>query len=418
MQPTKLPRYTSRHTVRCRRQIPVLCEMYVTYMSSDDSQCEAAVMPSIDEIRIRILLRLSQTVLLHFDDAADACFLAALSGGLVGRLPTLHRAYHWSRDSMIIRLKRALYITFAIVLLAFAGVGLQSYLNGVLAPPYDQDAMTLNYERIGDGPNKIVLLHGLTGSLKYWKMGLDEAPDSYSLLLIDLLGFGESPKPNDTYTLEQHLGAIEKVLRIEGFDSGESFAVGHSMGAILAIGLVAKHPDWFDGLAVIGLPNFVDGESIRNGFAKLSLWDELTVDSRFEFICFFHPLYMAEWFRPKNLPQDIFEDARKHTWVSYYNSLDEIIVKTDLRQLVSPIGDIRILLIHGENDVSAPIENVAALLPAFGNAQFERLAGADHQVYLAAPARVWKLIEEFRGNGVATTAIALRSRVLVHERLD
>ena len=81
---------------------------------------------------------------------------------------------------MIIILKRALYIALTIILLIFAGVGLQSYLDGVLEPPYDQDAITLNYERIGDGPDKIVLLHGLTGSLNYWKKGLGEVPDSHS----------------------------------------------------------------------------------------------------------------------------------------------------------------------------------------------------------------------------------------------
>ena len=181
---------------------------------------------------------------------------------------------------MIIMLKRTLYIVLTVILLIFSGVGLQSYLDGVLEPPYDQDTMRLNYERIGSGPDKIVLLHGLTGSLNYWKKGLGEVPDSQSLLLIDLLGFGDSPKPNDAYTLEQHLGAIEKVLRIEGFDSGGSFVMGHSMGAILAIGLVARHPDWFDGLAAIGLPNYADADEIRNGFAKQSLWDRVSVDSR------------------------------------------------------------------------------------------------------------------------------------------
>ena len=310
---------------------------------------------------------------------------------------------------MIIMLKRTLYIVLTVILLIFSGVGLQSYLDGVLEPPYDQDTMRLNYERIGSGPDKIVLLHGLTGSLNYWKKGLGEVPDSQSLLLIDLLGFGDSPKPNDAYTLEQHLGAIEKVLRIEGFDSGGSFVMGHSMGAILAIGLVARHPDWFDGLAAIGLPNYADADEIRNGFAKQSLWDRVSVDSRFEFVCFFHPLYLTEWFRPKNLPQDIFEDARKHTWVSYYNSLDEILVKTDLWRLGLAVGEKRTLLIHGENDMSAPIENVAALLPAFSNARFERLAGAGHQVYLAEPERIWGLIEEVRGNGIATSLVSADS---------
>jgi pimeloyl-ACP methyl ester carboxylesterase len=96
-----------------------------------------------------------------------------------------------------------------------------------MAPTYDPEKMTLNYERIGNGPKKMVLRHGLTGSLKYWKTGLDDLPDFYSLLLIDLLGFGDSTKPNSKYDLEEHLGAIEKVIKKEGFDSGDAIVMGH-----------------------------------------------------------------------------------------------------------------------------------------------------------------------------------------------
>ncbi|MCB9304704.1 MAG: hypothetical protein H6566_29085 [Lewinellaceae bacterium] len=97
------------------------------------------------------------------------------------------------------RLKKMFYLIFLLIMLAFVGVGIYGYLNGVMAPPYDPQKTTLNYERIGNGSKKIILLHGLTGSLNYWKRGLEEISDSYSLLLIDLLGFGGSPKPNSKY---------------------------------------------------------------------------------------------------------------------------------------------------------------------------------------------------------------------------
>lgn len=286
-----------------------------------------------------------------------------------------------------------LVIVSMIFLLAFAGVGIHGYLNGVMAPAYDPNKITLNYERIGEGPKKIILLHGLTGSLNYWKRGLDSVTDSYSLLLIDLLGFGESPKPNSKYDLEEHLGAITKVIKKEGFDTGDAVVVGHSLGAILTIGLVGKHPDWFQGLAVIGLPNYSGKEAIKTKFGKASLWDGVSVDSRYKFVCFFHPLYMTEWFRPKNIPRDVFKDAAKHTWVSYYHTLDKVILNTDLKQLAARIKDKRILLIHGEKDTAAPIENVEKLLPVFTNAKLVRLPDADHQVFLAEPGRVWSLIE-------------------------
>tara|TARA_R110002049_G_scaffold232546_3_gene405158 strand:- start:1520 stop:2449 length:930 start_codon:yes stop_codon:yes gene_type:complete len=291
--------------------------------------------------------------------------------------------------------KRLLYLIPAIAALAFAGIGVQSYLRGILAPAHDPQAMTLNYERIGNGPTKVVLLHGLTGSLQYWKKGLEYAPDDYSLMLIDLLGFGESPKPNARYDFEEHLGAIEKVLKLENFNAGDVVVVGHSLGAILALGLVGEHPGWFEGIVVIGLPNFVDKEEIKDTFARISLWDELSIDSTYQFVCYFHPLYMTEWFRPDNVPKDIFDEAKKHTWVSYYRSLDEIVVNSDLRALASKVKDKRILLIHGDKDAAAPIDNVAVLLPIFSRAIFERLEEADHQVYLSDPATTWALIDDF-----------------------
>jgi len=46
---------------------------------------------------------------------------------------------------------------------------------------------------------------------------------------------------------------------------------------------------------------------------------------------------MTEWFTAKKYPERIvFKDAGKHTWVSYYRTLDKVIIDTDLTKLDFP----------------------------------------------------------------------------------
>jgi len=288
-----------------------------------------------------------------------------------------------------------IYHILSISLLAFLGVGIYGYLKGALAPAYNFQQMTLNYERIGNGTQKIILLHGLTGSLNYWKRGLDDVSGIYSLLLIDLLGFGDSPKPKSKYDIEEHLTAIEKVAIKEGFNSGDVVILGHSLGAILTLGLAAKHPTWFTALVVIGLPIYQDRKAIKNKLNKISIWNGLSVDSRYKFICFFHPLFTTAWFRPKNIPKDVFRDAGKHNWVSYYHTLEEIIINTNIAQIATKIKDKKILFIHGEKDMAAPIDTLEEIIPIFSKARLEKLPMDDHQVFLVKPAEIWSLITGF-----------------------
>ncbi len=230
-----------------------------------------------------------------------------------------------------------------IIIIFLSAVALHGYLHGVMAPPYNPNEMTLHYERIENGKQKILLLHGLTGSLRYWKGGLQHTPEESTILAIDLLGFGDSPKPNSKYDIAEHLEAIEKVLKQEGFDKGGTLIVAHSLGTILSLALAGKHPDWFDGLALIGVPNYKEKTALKSKFKQSSLFDALSVDSEYKLICFFHPLYINEFFRPKNVPKDIFRDVGKHTWVSYYRTLDEVIINSNLSEMATKIKDKKIL---------------------------------------------------------------------------
>ena len=264
-----------------------------------------------------------------------------------------------------------------------------------LQPDYNPYTTLLNYEVIGIGKNKLVLLHGLTGSLNYWKRSLENISKTHSLLLIDLLGFGESPKPKSDYSLSVQLQALELILKKEGFNDGKTIIGGHSMGAIISLALLQKHPNWFKSGIFIGIPVYKDADEFKKIMSTHSFVDRISTSKISKYICMVHPIFMSRTFKPDNLTDEVYEDAKKHHWMSYYYSLTEIILKTDLYAMAREIKDKDVLFIHGEKDTTAPIENTLKLSKVFKNSKVHTSSKGDHQFFLKEADFVWKTIQEF-----------------------
>ncbi len=285
-----------------------------------------------------------------------------------------------------------IFIVFILPVVAIAGY--QHYKIGT-QPAYDANETLLNYEIIGSGKNKLVLLHGLTGSLNYWKRELESITKTHSLLLIDLLGFGDSPKPKSDYSLSVQLQALELVLKKEGFNDGKTTIAGHSMGAIISLALLEKYSHWFKAGIFIGIPVYKDADEFKKVMSTHSFVDRVSSSKFSKYICMIHPIFMSRAFKPDNLTDEVYEDAKKHHWMSYYYSLTEIILKTDLYAMAREIKDKDVLFIHGEKDTTAPIENTLKLSKVFKNSKVHTSSKGDHQFFLKEADFVWKTIQEF-----------------------
>ena len=296
---------------------------------------------------------------------------------------------------IMVKIVKRTLVAVSLILILFLSVAGYQYLTVAFAPEYDPETMPLNYEIVGSGERNMVLIHGLAGSKNYWKRDLEQITGTYRLLLVDLLGFGDSPKPQSEYSLEIQLDALEKIISKEGFNSGESLIVGHSLGAVVSLALFAKHPDWFDGATVIGLPVFESRDQFLEQMASDPFFDKLAVGPYGKLFCMLHPLYIVKWLKPKNLTDDVFKDSKKHTWQSYYNSLNEIILETDLLTLTKNIRDRKILFIQGTNDKVAPFVNVENFARPFPQAKLMEVEDGDHQLFLKEPFEVWKAIGDF-----------------------
>ena len=102
----------------------------------------------------------------------------------------------------------------------------------------------------------VLFIHGFISSSAFWTETLfpnfsKSAKSTYRLLAIDLLGFGRSPKPNDSlYTLREHLEMIEHSV-MEPYKVESFHIVAHSLGCILALALAVKYPGSVKSLTLL-----------------------------------------------------------------------------------------------------------------------------------------------------------------------
>lgn len=108
-----------------------------------------------------------------------------------------------------------------------------------------------HYVREGGGP-PVIMLHGIAASHHDWDELVPElARDGYSAYAVDLLGHGDSPKPESrAYRIEwlfEHLLSWIKSLRL----TEPAVLIGHSMGGYLALEYARRVPAWTRGLVLV-----------------------------------------------------------------------------------------------------------------------------------------------------------------------
>jgi pimeloyl-ACP methyl ester carboxylesterase len=123
------------------------------------------------------------------------------------------------------------------------------------------------YDHGGRGP-VVVFLHGLASSSSNWDTLIPLLKDSYRCISIDLIGFGESPKPQwYQYTMEDHIRDIHSTLN--GLRLRSSFMlVGHSLGSLLATRYARVYPTHVNSLVLLSPPVYAQPDTITSRSAR------------------------------------------------------------------------------------------------------------------------------------------------------
>lgn len=172
----------------------------------------------------------------------------------------------------------------------------------------------------------LVLLHGLGNNWKSWSFTLEHLDfKQHRVIALDLLGFGDAPKPAVGYTPTDHADAVAATL--EHLSISNAHIAGHSMGCIVALQLASQAPSLVRSLSLFGAP-------LYRHMPRASWWQRLTLTEGRYFTLFNIVKRHPETIKSAgDLANDLLPfvkgmEITDKTWPAYRRSLEHTIMQT------------------------------------------------------------------------------------------
>jgi len=105
----------------------------------------------------------------------------------------------------------------------------------------------VHYYEGGEGP-PLVFVHGLGAESLNWVPAMLDMRHQFHVYAVDLLGHGDSQKPDIAYSIEQQSEMLHQFLATQNLKSAD--VVGVSMGGWVALKLAVDHPEVVNRLVV------------------------------------------------------------------------------------------------------------------------------------------------------------------------
>jgi len=208
----------------------------------------------------------------------------------------------------------------------------------------------------------LIMIHGLNDEKESWLILAASLKDRYHLIIIDLLGCGESDLPMDfEYTLRNQAHFLEKIIKkITKEKDIKSFSItGHSMGGLVVL-LADKLPiDKFiliDTLGAYVKPTPLQIEAQKIGHTKELSFLNLTNKNQLKkamkesmYKPLYMPNFMLEHMIARKEPVVAFERKKFHTIFD-----ETILPKDNLEEEMSNINQ-KTLIVWGNEDLSIDV---------------------------------------------------------------
>src|SRR4051812_23367957 len=93
---------------------------------------------------------------------------------------------------------------------------------------------------VGEG-EPVVLVHGLSGSTRWWTRNIGALARGYRVYLVDLPGFGAMHRLRRHFVLAEAASWLVAWMEAVGLENAH--LVGHSMGGYVCLQLAAQRPE-------------------------------------------------------------------------------------------------------------------------------------------------------------------------------
>ena len=219
----------------------------------------------------------------------------------------------------------------------------------------------VRYEAAGEG-EPVVLVHGLSGSTRWWSRNVQAVAERHRIYLVDLPGFGIMHSLRRRFVLAETATWLSEWMEAVGLR--RAHLVGHSMGGYLSVRLAASRPELVRRLVLVAPAGVPTERSMLGHLVPL--------------------LLAARYATPAFMPvlvRDALRTGPMTLWRAARDLLAED-VRGDLRNIEAPT-----LLVWGENDPLIPPAVGDLLRREIPDSRLLLLRGAAHVPMYDRPAQ-------------------------------
>lgn len=227
--------------------------------------------------------------------------------------------------------------------------------------------VTVHYEVSGKGP-AVVLIHGLSGSGRWWAHNVPALAQHYQVYNVDVVGFGRSR--GQRLVLRQAGSWLVEWLQSAGIE--QAHLVGHSMGGYIATEVAAFAPETVRRLVLVNALVLPMGP----GLIRHAL--DLARAVRYMSLSFL-PVLVGDALRAG--PQTMWQVTREVLSADLSNRLDAVQAET--------------MVVWGEKDSLLDPELGRELSERLAKACFVCVEGAGHNPMWDRPKRFNELLLDF-----------------------
>lgn len=249
--------------------------------------------------------------------------------------------------------------------------------------------MTLNYKKLGEANEVLVILHGFLGSLDNWFTLGKRFAEDYTVYILDARNHGLSPH-SDEFSYGIMAKDVTEFFEQQGIEKAN--VIGHSMGGKVMMKFALDNPHLVEKLIVVDIaPKFypVHHREILDALQSLDIENISSRQEADEQLAKSIPEFGVRQFLLKNI--DRKQDGG-FQWKMNLRVLDDKVEEVGKAQ--EGYSTIPVLFVNGERSDYIKPEDEDAILEIFPSAQFVTLP-TGHWVHAEKPDLFYDTAIEF-----------------------
>lgn len=245
-----------------------------------------------------------------------------------------------------------------------------------------------NLNIIGSGEKTILFIHGFASSQQAWQWITPAFESTYKLVLLDLVGSGQSDRQAyDEKRYQTLMGHVDDLIELcDALELEKVTVFGHSIGGMIGLLLSNKRPDLVEQLVMIGTsPRYLnDLPDYYGGF------DQESVDQVLEMMGLNYAGW-ASYLSSVALPESEGEKERKYVEASFLSSdpnvacqFLEMTLMVDYRDKLKEV-ETNTVIIQCSDDSFVPIEAAEYMAKELKNSSLHMLSSKGHYPHVSNP---------------------------------